>query len=282
MPEPGRRERDGIVIFDLAGRLTDSPLLLHTEVADALAKGCLGVVLNLAEVSYVNSVFLGAIIQLFVKLSRAGGQLKLLNVPSVVMRMLVVTRLSSVFDVFTEEEDAVNSFFPDRPLRYPHMLHEQTLPPQVREESRPRLSVFLCHSSGDKPDVRTLYHRLVAAGAKPWLDEMDLLPGQVWEREIPAACAGATLSLVCLSAGSVGKTGYLQREIKHALDAADEQSDDSIFLIPGRLEPCEVPERLRRCQWVDLFAGDGYDRLLTALQARALALGRSRIQPEQR
>ena len=81
----------------------------------------------------------------------------------------------------------------------------------------------------------------------------------------------------CLSTKSVSKTGYLQREIKYAIDAAEEQSDDSIFIIPGRLEPCDVPERLRRWQWVDLFAADGYDRLLTALQARALAVGRSPV-----
>ena len=57
--------------------------------------------------------------------------------------------------------------------------------------------------------------------------------------------------------------------------SAEEQSDDSIFLIPVRLQACDVPERLRRWQWVNLFAVDGYDRLVTALQARALALGRS-------
>jgi hypothetical protein len=106
---------------------------------------------------------------------------------------------------------------------------------------------------------------------------MDLLPGQVWEREIPAKVQRSDAALVCLSATSIGKAGYLQREIKYALDAAEEQSNDSIFLIPGRLEPCDVPERLRRWQRVDLFGSDGYDRLVTALQARALALGRTPV-----
>jgi hypothetical protein len=104
---------------------------------------------------------------------------------------------------------------------------------------------------------------------------VELLPGQVWEREFPAAVRRSDAILVCLSAASIGKSGYLQCESKYAIDAAEEQSDDSIFLIPGRLETCEVPERLRRWQWVDLFAPDGYDRLVTALQARALALGRT-------
>ena len=64
----------------------------------------------------------------------------------------------------------------------------------------------------------------------------------------------------------------MQREIKYALDAAAQHSDESIFLIPARLEDCEVPERLRKWHWVDLFTDDGFDRLMTALQARALAL----------
>jgi hypothetical protein len=109
-----------------------------------------------------------------------------------------------------------------------------------------------------------------------------LLPGQVWEREIPAAVRRSDAILVCLSSQSITKTGYVQREISFALDAAQEQSDDSIFLIPGRLDVCEVPERLRRWQWVDLFAPDGYDRLVTALQARALALDRIPVHAERR
>jgi hypothetical protein len=122
--------------------------------------------------------------------------------------------------------------------------------------------------------VRKLYRGLLETGARPWLDEIDLLPGQLWDREIPAAVRGSDSVLVCLSSVSVGKSGYLQREIKYAIDSAEEQTEDSIFLIPARLEDCEVPERLRRWQWVDLFMTDGYDRLVTALQARALALGK--------
>src|SRR5262249_47185555 len=49
------------------------------------------------------------------------------------------------------------------------------------------LRVFLCHSSGDKPAVRTLCQRLQADGVEPWLDEENLLPGQDWQQEIPQA-----------------------------------------------------------------------------------------------
>jgi hypothetical protein len=100
---------------------------------------------------------------------------------------------------------------------------------------------------------------------QPWFDEEDILPGQDWDLAIRKAIRASDVVLVCLSRASVSKIGYLQKEIKHVLDVADEQPEGAIFLIPVRLEPCEVPERLRRWQWVDLFEEGGYPRLLRAL-----------------
>src|SRR5258706_289801 len=118
-------------------------------------------------------------------------------------------------------------------------------------ESRSRqLRVFLCHSTGDKPAVRALYRQLaLVRGINLWLDEEDLLPGHDWDREITKAVRASDVVLVCLSCGSINKAGYVQKEIKDVLDVADEQPEGTIFLIPVKLEECEVPERLRRWQW---------------------------------
>ena len=67
---------------------------------------------------------------------------------------------------------------------------------------------------------------------------------------------------------SITKTGYVQKELKRALDVADEQPEGSIFLIPVRLEECEVPERLSSFHWVDLFRQQGYERLMKSLRFR--------------
>src|SRR5437660_12535254 len=99
-------------------------------------------------------------------------------------------------------------------------------------QSYRHLRVFLCHSSGDKPSVRQLYQRLKACNVDPWLDEEDLLPGQDWEYEIRKAVRATDVVIICLSNGSIGKTGFLQREIKFALDVANEQPQGTIFLIP--------------------------------------------------
>ena len=148
-------------------------------------------------------------------------------------------------------------------------------PEAVTDESRAgeRLRIFLCHDSADKPAVRDLYRRLQADGFAPWLDEEDLLGGQVWEDEIPEAVRSSHVVLVCLSNNAINKAGFIQKEIRYVLDVADEQPEGTIFLIPLKLEECEVPRRLSRWQWINFFREDGYERLMRSLRARAGKLG---------
>lgn len=126
--------------------------------------------------------------------------------------------------------------------------------------------VFLCHSSSDKAQVRKLYHRLKEDGLAPWLDEEDLLPGQDWDWAIRRAIRNVDAVAVCLSKSSTTKTGYVQKEIKVALDVADEQPEGTIFVIPVRLEECSVPSRLGHLHRVDLSDDRGYKRLVGALK----------------
>src|SRR5271167_267898 len=143
--------------------------------------------------------------------------------------------------------------------------------------NQPSNRIFLCHSSGDKAAVRDLYDQLRAGGFNPWLDEQDILPGQDWEREIARAVRSSAVVLVCLSRSAVSKAGFIQKEIKYALDVADEQPEGAIFIIPVRLEGCEVPDRLSKWHWVDLFENRGYDRILTVLVMKRLSARRVEI-----
>jgi hypothetical protein len=131
------------------------------------------------------------------------------------------------------------------------------------------LCVFLCHSSGDKATIRELYSRLKADGIQPWLDEEDLIPGQDWREEIEKSVETCDVVLVCLSPESITKEGYVQHEIKVALDVADYKPEGTIFVIPVKLRECEIPRRLRQWQWVNYFEERGYERLVRALKARA-------------
>lgn len=138
--------------------------------------------------------------------------------------------------------------------------------------SRP-LRVFLCHASQDKPAVWKLHRYLKQHGVQPWLDQEDLLPGQNWEVEIPKALFSSDVILVCISKNSVDKEGYVQKEISFALDKALEKPEGTIFVIPVKLEECDIPKRLGRYQWVDLSRVDGRKRLLLGLNKRAFDLG---------
>jgi hypothetical protein len=135
-----------------------------------------------------------------------------------------------------------------------------------------QLRVFLCHSSRDKKQIQDLYRRLLAEGFRPWLDEIDLLPGQYWEGEIKREVSACHVVAVCLSKTSVDQEGYVHWEIKLALDEADKKPEGAIFVIPVRLEEVGIPNRLKKWQCADLFKADGYSRLVGALRARAAHL----------
>jgi hypothetical protein len=131
------------------------------------------------------------------------------------------------------------------------------------------LKIFLCHSSGDKAQVQPLHDFLLKSGAAPWLDSEQLLPGQDWNLEINKALDDSDVILLCLSKKSVDKEGYVQREMRIALDRALEMPEGRIFLIPVRLEECELPHRLQSYQWVDLFTTGGMEKLIKSLNIRA-------------
>jgi hypothetical protein len=146
----------------------------------------------------------------------------------------------------------------------------------MTEVKRP-LKVFLCHASTDKPKVRELYRYLRRRGINPWFDEEDLVGGQDWQVEIPKALATSDAIIICLTKNSVDKEGYIQKEIKFALDKALEMPEGRIFLIPVKFEECEVPFTLSRYQWVDLTVESGYAKMMKALKFRASQLERSTV-----
>lgn len=134
------------------------------------------------------------------------------------------------------------------------------------------LKVFLVHGSTDKESARELYEKLKRDGFSPWLDEQELLPGQDWNREINKAVKEAHVVLVLLSSQSVSKEGYVQKEIRYALDLALGKPEGTTFIIPVRLDECDVPRLVMSWQYVDYFPSDrkdwAYNRLVKSLKFR--------------
>jgi anti-sigma B factor antagonist len=114
-----QREREGIVILDLNGRITAGAeaTVFRERVDSTLASGKPNVILNMAEVDYVDSTGLGALVMLATRLRKAEGNMKLLNVNRRNIELLVMTKLSTIFEIFDDEQEAVNSFFPNRKIR---------------------------------------------------------------------------------------------------------------------------------------------------------------------
>lgn len=113
------REREGIVIFDLKGRITlgSEATTLREMVQRLESRSKDKAVLNMQNVDYIDSTGLGALVMCASGLKKRGGAIKLLNLNRRNVELLVMTKLATIFELFTDEQDAINSFFPDRELK---------------------------------------------------------------------------------------------------------------------------------------------------------------------
>ncbi len=114
-----QRDREGIAILDLNGRITVGPeaASLREKVNELSRAGVRNLVLNLAAVDYIDSTGLGALVMCATSLRKSGGNVKLLELNRRNIELLVMTKLATIFEIFTDEQDAVNSYYPDRKIK---------------------------------------------------------------------------------------------------------------------------------------------------------------------
>ena len=110
------REREGITILELDGRITVGQEAgdLRERCAQLSAEGKRNLVLELSRVDFIDSTGLGALVMCATSLRKAGGNVKLVNLNRRNIELLVMTKLATVFEIFTDEQDAINSYYPDR------------------------------------------------------------------------------------------------------------------------------------------------------------------------
>lgn len=106
------RESGGVTVLDLSGKVTlgDGDTLLKDKLHSLLHQGKKSVLLNLGQVSYVDSAGLGAIVTAYTTMTREGGSLKLANVTKKLQDLLSITKLLTVFETFDSEDEAIRSF----------------------------------------------------------------------------------------------------------------------------------------------------------------------------
>jgi len=106
------RQVDSVTVVDVSGRITlgEGCVQLRQLIRDELAKGNKNLLVNLADVSYIDSSGIGELVSAFTAVSNQGGQLKLLNLTKKVHDLLQITKLYTVFDVHDDEAKAISSF----------------------------------------------------------------------------------------------------------------------------------------------------------------------------
>ncbi len=106
------RQVEGIVVVDLSGRikLGEGSSILRDTVKDLLSKGQKNILLNLGDISYIDSSGIGELVSAFTSVRNQGGELKLLHLTKKVHDLLQITKLYTVFDVKDDEGDAIAAF----------------------------------------------------------------------------------------------------------------------------------------------------------------------------
>jgi hypothetical protein len=138
--------------------------------------------------------------------------------------------------------------------------------------------VFISYAREDSQAANRLYNDLKMAGLDPWLDTQSLLAGQNWKRSIKEAITNSRYFIPLLSSNSVEKIGYVQKELKEALEVLDEFPQSKIFVIPVRIDDCSVTDdKLRDLHMVDLYVDwtEGIKRILSSMDLEYKKLDKS-------
>jgi len=130
-----------------------------------------------------------------------------------------------------------------------------------------KAKVFICHASEDKEIAREIYQELLSRHVDPWLDEEKLIPGEAWDETIQVVIQESDAILVLLSRYTVNKKGYVQKEIRKALEVADFMPEGRIYVIPVLVDDTKLPSKLTKWQAIDYGHESFYERLLRGIQA---------------
>lgn len=121
-------------------------------------------------------------------------------------------------------------------------------------------NIFLSYTHEDIGMAKKIYSDLFRYGLNVWFDIESLIPGQDWRYEINKAIKKSNYFIILLSKKSVNSIGYVQKELKIALEILDLHPKSKIYIVPVRLEDCEpIEEKLCDILWIDLFPEDKYE-----------------------
>lgn len=136
--------------------------------------------------------------------------------------------------------------------------------------------IFISYSRKNLVPVTELYEKLNSLGYKIWFDKVNLLVGQNFETEIKKAINDTQTVLLCLSSKWINDKSYVQKELKWALKTMEELPQGQIFIIPIKLDECEIPKRLNKIHTLNIYENNGFKKLIESLDYK-LKVSRNEI-----
>ena len=129
-------------------------------------------------------------------------------------------------------------------------------------------TAFFSYSRKDRERVDALARRLSSREIRTWMDTKQIIGGD-WEREIKRGLRHSNFFIACLSHNTAQPGDVLRFEYASALEIQQERLEGDIFIVPVRLEACEIPETFSKFQTFDLYDQAGWDNLLRALRSKS-------------
>jgi len=143
------------------------------------------------------------------------------------------------------------------------------------KEIKEKVRVFISYAKEDKQFAERIYKDLQKSDKsliKPWIDFKDIKPGQKWSLMIEQAIEKSDFFIALLSNHSLNKRGYVQKELKIALNQLEQIPDSGTYIIPVRIDNCSITEtRLKSIQWIDITESykDGIEKIKNALNSNS-------------
>jgi hypothetical protein len=131
--------------------------------------------------------------------------------------------------------------------------------PKIKHDVVPtKPKIFFNYADLDQPRVLEIYNRLSEEGFAAWLDKKNLRPGDDWRQEINKAIKASSVFVACFSRNYLSGDGFRYAELREAMERAKEMAFGHKYIIPIRLDYCEIPEEISsELQYIDVFDNDG-------------------------
>jgi hypothetical protein len=134
------------------------------------------------------------------------------------------------------------------------------------ERQRKSKRIFIIYSHKDKETALGLANDLKDKGYNPWIDELEIVPGQNWSKAILQAIEQSAVAIFLCSKNTENSTGFLEKEMKFAMEVMRADRESHSPIIPIYIEESILPSELADIHAVKMYEDDGFEKLAKGLE----------------